>query len=342
MFARRGWLAPQLVLSLLVGCSHGTEAPSAPTGATAATGPSPVAASQPKDPWAVSPKTDSVAELACPTVVAPFFFRIEKNGKTSFLLGTRHIGVAWRKMPAVVHDAFDHAKLLVLETVDSSDTETAPAPHRAARDELGPALWSRYRALAGDAIANAMEDQAAMMALMMLQLTYEDKLSSLDGEIEATATQRGLPIEGLETDAFQQRLLDKYLDGRAARAFVQNLDSLDELRQDTIEDLSRYCAGIEDKPGIKPKEREDLLRSGYTASELDTFDKEMLSDRNHAWIPLLEKILARGDVFIAVGADHTIGPQGVTALLGARGYTVTRVPGESPPIKARDLSAAPR
>jgi uncharacterized protein YbaP (TraB family) len=51
----------------------------------------------------------------------------------------------------------------------------------------------------------------------------------------------------------------------------------------------------------------------------------MVYARNADWIPKLEKILAQGDVFIAVGADHLSGPKGVVALLQKRGYKLTRV-----------------
>jgi uncharacterized protein YbaP (TraB family) len=48
-------------------------------------------------------------------------------------------------------------------------------------------------------------------------------------------------------------------------------------------------------------------------------------ERNAKWIPELEPLFAKGDVFVAVGADHLIGDRGVVALLRARGFTVTRI-----------------
>lgn len=277
------------------------------------------------DPWATPTTGSSVAETACPTVTAPYFFRIEKNGKTSYLLGTRHIGVAWRKMPRVVHEALANARLVVFETVDDDGSDDRPRPQAPAREQLGPALWARYRQLAGDALADSMESATPSEAMLMLMVTYEDRLSSLELEIEVDAREAHKSMKGLETSEFQQRLLEKYLDGRAARAFVENLDSLDELRQDTIEDLTEYCTGTDETPGVDAKERADMLHSGYTAAEVDAMDKEMLFDRNRSWIPTLDTMFAEGDVFVAVGADHTRGDQGVPALLTAKGYRVTRV-----------------
>jgi uncharacterized protein YbaP (TraB family) len=277
------------------------------------------------DPWAAPAKTGSVADTACPTVTAPYFFRIEKDGKTSYLLGTRHIGVAWRKMPKVVHEAMETSKLVVFETVDNDGTDDTPAPSKPARDALGPALWSRYRELAGDALADSVENGTPAEAILMLMVTYEDRFSALEREITERAEALDKPMKGLETSAFQQKLLDKYLDARAMRAFVENLDNLEELKQDTIEDLTEYCSGTDDTPGVDPEERADMKKSGYSDAEIDLMNKEMLSDRNRAWIPQLEKILADGEAFIAVGADHTRGADGVPALLLEKGYQVVRV-----------------
>src|SRR5687768_7890413 len=79
----------------------------------------------PPDPWAVAPPaTDGPPDLgernrlaneACPIVKGPFFFRIEKGGKVSHILGTRHIGVSLTKFPKPVHDAIAAAKLAVFE-----------------------------------------------------------------------------------------------------------------------------------------------------------------------------------------------------------------------------------
>ncbi len=292
---------------------------------------SPRPAAPANDPWNVPATVESVAGEACPTVIAPYFFRVEKNGKTSYLLGTRHIGVAWRKMPDVVHAAMRDATVVVFETVDNDGSDVTPAKHKPARAELGPKLWKRYTELAGESLADSMEDASPAEAMLNLMVRYEDRLSSLEREIEADAEALKKPMRGLETSAFQQKLLDRYLDGRAMRAFVQQLDSLDELKQDTIDDLKEYCAGTDETPGVDPKEREDMRASGYTVAEIDQMDKVMLFDRNRSWIPDLEKIFADGNAFVAVGADHTRGKEGVPALLVAKGYTVTRV---TPPVTA--------
>jgi uncharacterized protein YbaP (TraB family) len=52
----------------------------------------------------------------------------------------------------------------------------------------------------------------------------------------------------------------------------------------------------------------------------------LLVDRNQAWVARISGEMAKGrTVFVAVGAAHTVGPDGLAALLEAKGFTVKRV-----------------
>lgn len=109
------------------------------------------------------------------------------------------------------------------------------------------------------------------------------------------------------------------------RAEVSHTKDRSELEKEAREDLAEYCAGSDDKPGLDDDSRRDLLAAGYSAADLDQIAEEMVYKRNADWIPKLEKMFERGDVFVAVGADHLIGTRGVVALLEARRFKVTRV-----------------
>ena len=68
-----------------------------------------------------------------------------------------------------------------------------------------------------------------------------------------------------------------------------------------------------------------MARRGFDPAMLDTFTRDLATKRNtvmrDAALPLLE----RGKVFIAVGALHLLGKDGLVELLRGAGYRVTAV-----------------
>lgn len=288
-----------------------------------------------RDPWVVdtTPDPDAppslaerhrIADEVCPAVKAPYFFRVEKAGKVSHILGTRHLGVSLAKFPPPVHDAIASAKLAVFEVAPGDDSDL-PDAKVVLRDALGPDLWKHYQELVGRTTAQALESTSPSVALLAMMAMYEDISATLDLEIERVVQDAKIPTRGLETSEFQDRLLHKILDVRMLRASISRTKDRKEIETESRDDLGEYCAGTDDTPGMDDDMREDLLASGYTEAELAKIDDEMVFERNANWIPKLEKILAGGDVFIAVGADHLSGPKGIVALLAKRGYKLTRI-----------------
>ena len=54
----------------------------------------------------------------------------------------------------------------------------------------------------------------------------------------------------------------------------------------------------------------------------------LLRDRNARWMDILPKAMKKGTQFIAVGALHLTGDDGMIHLLRDKGYTLTPVPGK--------------
>ena len=288
------------------------------------------------DPWANGPagKPDDppslaerhkAAEAACPIVKAPYFYAVEKNGKVNHLLGTRHISVPLAKFPKEVTDAIGSAKLAVFE-VAPDDTTGIDAPKISIKDALGPEQWKHYTELVGASAAETMEEATPAEAMIWLIAMYEDIGAMLDTEIQHTVQAAKIPTMGLETSAFQDGLLEKLLDVRMLKAEVAHTKDRAELAKESKEDLGEYCAGSDDQPGMDDDTRKNLLDAGYTKAEIDSIDDQMVYARNADWIPKLEKLFDKGDVFVAVGADHLIGDRGVVSLLTKRGFIVKRVP----------------
>lgn len=61
------------------------------------------------------------------------------------------------------------------------------------------------------------------------------------------------------------------------------------------------------------------------SQKIDAMLSKMLSNRNKKWIPLLSNWMQEKSLFIAVGAGHLAGDEGVINLLKRQGYTVEPV-----------------
>jgi uncharacterized protein YbaP (TraB family) len=285
------------------------------------------------DPWAVVPSRNAApslserhafAEAACPKVTGPYFYRVEKAGKTSYILGTRHVSVSLAKFPQVVRDKLHAAKLAVFE-VAPDDQASVEHTSVSLSQAVGPVLWHHYGELVGEDTARAVERGRASTALISEMVMYEDIGAMLDVELEHEVAAAGIPASGLETAAFQDELLDELLDVRMLKVELAQTKDRKEIEQESHDDLAQYCAGTDTSPGTDAKDRAMFMRGGYTKDEIDRMDDRMVFQRNAKWIPELEPLFAKGDVFVAVGADHLIGDRGVVALLRGRGYTVTRI-----------------
>jgi len=318
------------VLAMFVIACRGHESPPQRAGSAQV-----VAGPAAADPWAVTPAASpnappslterhAFAEAACPKVTGPYFFRVEKAGKTSYILGTRHISVPLAKFPDVVRDKLHASRLAVFEVApdDHGSVEREPM---SLSDAVGPGLWHHYGELVGEDTARTLERGRPSTALIMSMVMYEDAGAMLDVEIEHEVATAGIPAKGLETAAFQDDLLDKLLDLRMLEVEIEQTKDRKEIEQDSHDDLAQYCAGIDESPGTDDKSRAMFMRGGYTKDEIDHMDDLMVFQRNARWIPKLEDLFAAGDVFVAVGADHLIGDRGVVALLRGRGFTVTRI-----------------
>lgn len=286
------------------------------------------------DPWAVTTRPDdpptlaerhALAESACPTVKAPFFYRVERDGKTSWLLGTRHIGIPFAKFPPIVHDTLHGARLAVFEIAPGDHAKKDTSPKISLPDALGPEAWAHYRELVGTRVADANRTQKLIVATLAVALMWDDPTALLEKEIQQEIAPLHIPQEGLETADFQHGVLMKLFDVRTLKAFVMVTKDRNELRDDMVAAVKGYCDGTKEDPPIDDRTRIALHRVGFSDADVAGFEDELVYSRNAAWIPKLEELFAQGGVFVAVGAGHLRGPRGVPALLAARGWTVTRV-----------------
>ena len=262
-------------------------------------------------------------------------WRIERDGRTSWLYGTIHIGRAeWVRPGPTVQKALAQSDTLALE-VDLRDEATVRAMGRPA----DPALLARV--LSGERArrlerqnAEACVPPGAMAKLQpILQVTALAGLVAradglypefgVDETMAVSARNGNKPIFALENAADQL----KALTGESESEEAEQIDAaLDELESGKLRGQMKALADVWARSDADKLARYsewcDCLR---TPAE-QRLMKRLLDDRNPGLADGIERLHAGGKgVFAAVGALHMIGPQGLPTLMASRGFVVTPV-----------------
>ncbi|WNJ18566.1 TraB/GumN family protein [Pontibacter sp. G13] len=144
----------------------------------------------------------------------------------------------------------------------------------------------------------------------------EEELDSYEIRFMEMAEDKGIPIIGLETATEQADVLNSI-----------SLTEQAEMLTDVLSNPQKSCEQMEEMVSLY--RRQDLIGLSELIGEADEFsermDNALLRDRNQNWIPKLADWMNEESLFIAVGAGHLIGPDGLIVLLRNMGYTVSPV-----------------
>jgi uncharacterized protein YbaP (TraB family) len=190
---------------------------------------------------------------------------------------------------------------------------------------LSPAA---YRDLALEAKKNGRSVQNLQafkpwLVSLMLSLAEFEKLGiwpayGLDQHFYARAKKDGKTCGSLESIGDHLALFDNFDTVEPDDVVRQHVEEMDLVRKKSREMLDAWRNGDEetiDAVFLKP------LRKSSPA-----LNKVMLTDRNEAWIPALEKWIGSGkSVLVIVGVGHLVGPGNVRELLAKKGRTIHRV-----------------
>lgn len=118
------------------------------------------------------------------------------------------------------------------------------------------------------------------------------------------------PISGLETAKEQMKFLDGITMDDQIEGLLEVVNNPEEVCEQYDQMLALY----------RQQRLGDLLSMTAGEETLEESLEGLLYGRNRNWIPQLEKMIHKESVFIAVGAAHLPGEQGVIELLRAAGY----------------------
>ena len=260
-------------------------------------------------------------------------WRISKDGKASYLFGTMHVAdPEVTALPAPVAEAFDQSEQFVMEALpvpeqllqmygmmffadgdQLSDHVAAPIFERAT------AILSAYQ-LPPEAVAR-MKPWAAFLTMSYPPEQARNANEALDLVLLARAKQNGAEVAGLESLTEQAELFDQFTLPEQVRLLTDTVCHYELAR--------REFAGL--KASYLKQDLGALYRYSqrYTAAGEPLYKRLMqalLVDRNSRMAERMRPMLEQGGAFIAIGALHLTGEEGVLALLEKQGYQLQAVP----------------
>ncbi len=262
------------------------------------------------------------------------FWKVEKDGKTSYLFGTVH---AWKRewlpLNPTIEKAFTDARTLAVE-LDPAKVDTAKAAQsmmlggtETLLTRLGRPLYEQTKAEAlklgvPEASIGKMKPFAAMLVLAVTklqQLGYTPD-AGLDNYLIQKANASGKRIVELESGNQQLAVLDDLSARLQIAMLTEFLTTIDSTPKVIGELVAAWKSG--DGAGTYATSQKGF---GDPALKRE-FDEKFLYQRDVAMTRKIEELLRQpGSHFIAVGSLHLVGPRSIVEQLKAKGYRVDQI-----------------
>lgn len=163
-------------------------------------------------------------------------------------------------------------------------------------------------------IINEMKPFVAVQ--LATQMYFLGKTESYEITFEKLARENRIEIKGLETIEEQMRLFDDLSASEQAEMVMQIVRKPENPYSETAELEKLY---------IRQNIDSLYLFLVNTESAINSDNLRFIDNRNTKWIPLIEDFIEQKQTFIAVGAGHLGGPNGLVRLLQQKGYELTPV-----------------
>ena len=280
--------------------------------------------------------------VACALLVAAqaaqartFTWKATGKGGTIYLMGSIHVmSESFYPLDPALEAAFKDSDLLV-EEVDLAEMMDPTAqlailsrgmlPSSQSLDKiLSPATMALVRKATGDmgsAGGPLMQFKPWMLAIalqgMELMKAGFDPALGLDQHFYDAAKAGGRAVQGLETVEFQISRFDG-----------MTMEQQDRMLSETLKELATETAAV-GKLGDAWKAGDVASIERIALADLKSdpvMYQRLLVERNRNWMPKIEVLFARpGRALVVVGAAHLVGPDGLLAMLKAKGYTVEQL-----------------
>jgi uncharacterized protein YbaP (TraB family) len=280
------------------------------------------------------------------TLKHPFFWQIEKDGKTSYILGSQHQGIRYSEIPDYVYEKLDSSSLVVTESSTREERNVEPKTMEELRqyakehpftfwqtgdktleNQLSAATWKllvkKYAKANAGTVLNLLSPLGATGVIapkdkvLIDRWTYASWFNdwSIDRYVQSRASEKGKRQEYLDTEETEEWL----------RVCMNEL---------AIQTIEGWANG---KP-VRIPSREYYESDDYRSGDDEQIRKMigdipdleyqcMFTKRNNYWLAEIEKVHEQSSpVFFTFGVGHMlIGKDALPGLLEARGFKVKRV-----------------
>ena len=272
----------------------------------------------------------------CISINAQLLYEISGGGleKSSYLFGTHHmVPVETATKIEGVFRAFNDCSAVIGEFVDDNPEEMQRQILMASKMEesIFKLLTSEEKALIDSALqaelgltlANVQYMRPNVIAMIYEMTVRERVLKSqagdmaMDSYFQVAGSELGKSVYGLETVEDQLKMLLRSITvERQAEILVETICNTNVIIIENAKLDSLYVKG----------DLEGLYEMLIEAEDMTEAEKFLLVDeRNHDWLPKIEKHIKQEPCFIAVGALHLPGNDGLINLLCKAGYKVKAV-----------------
>lgn len=270
------------------------------------------------------------------------FWKIEKPGiETSYLLGTMHVtDPRVLAMPKGAAEAKGSAKVVVVESDEILDEKqamgrllakpqlTMMTDGKSITDYLSPEdqktleAGLKTRGIPLSAVSRMQPWMlSSFMALPACELARKGGGADfLDKKLAEDTVREGKPVKGLETMQEQLEAIASIPTAFHIKSLIEMVRLGDRMDDVTTTMTDLYLSGEIGMmmPMLKRVAPDSSEGEGYAE-----FEERVVTDRNHRMAERSLPILAEGGAFIAVGALHLVGEEGLVTLFRKAGYTVT-------------------
>ncbi len=264
-----------------------------------------------------------------------FIWKAANSQNAIYLVGSVHmLTTDYYPLAPALEGAFADADLLV-EEADLSEMLAPEAQLRLlsrgklpGEETLDKVVTPSTYTLVGQRVANLgmpigplAHFKPWFLAMTLLALEWQragfDSSLGLDKHFYDRARTDGKAVQGLETVDYQIARFDEMTMPQQEHLLSESLKDLDTEQANVTRLANAWKDG--DAAAVEQLVLRDLR-------EDPVMYQRLLVDRNRNWMPKIELLFSRrGRAFVVVGAAHLVGPDGLLAMLRAKGYRVEQL-----------------